>query len=233
MKKVVILQSNYIPWKGYFDLIHDADLFVFYDDVQYTTRDWRNRNRIKTSDGVKWLSVPVNAQRSSLVNEVGISERKWSKQHWETIRHFYSKAPFFKQYRDFFADIYLNNDFTFLSDLNQSIIQRISRDILGITTIFQDSRIYNAGGAKTDRLLDILQKADADIYISGPAARSYIEEDKFKAAGVELTYKEYSGYPDYPQLYDGFDHYVTILDLIFNVGEETPYYIWGWRKNIV
>lgn len=229
MKKVVILQSNYIPWKGYFDLIHDADLFIFYDDVQYTTRDWRNRNKIKTIDGTKWLTIPVTANRSSLIDEVNIFDEKWSKKHWETIKHFYSKTLFFKQYKSFFENIYFRK-YTLLSEFNQYMIKQISKEILKINTEFQDSRIYYADGTKTDRLLDILEKADADLYISGPAAQSYIEEEKFQTAGIKLIYKNYSGYPKYPQLYGEFNHFVSILDLIFNVGSDAPYYIWGWRE---
>lgn len=230
MKKVVILQSNYIPWKGYFDLIHDADLFVFYDDVQYTARDWRNRNKIKTADGAKWLTVPVVANRTSLINEVTIFEEKWRKKHWETIKHTYGTTPFLKQYKDFFEHVYMEQLFATLSDLNQYMIKLISKEILGINTEFQDSRMYQASYMKTDRLLDILQKADANVYISGPAARTYIEEEKFKAAGIKLIYKDYSGYPEYPQMHGEFNHFVTVLDLIFNVGSDAPYYIWGWRS---
>ena len=230
MKKVVILQSNYIPWKGYFDLINDADLFVFYDDVQYTDRDWRNRNKIKTVDGTKWLTVPVVANRTSLINEVTIFEEKWRKKHWETIKHTYGTTPFFKQYKDFFEHTYMEQLFETLSDLNQYMIKQISKEILGINTEFQDSRMYQANGMKTDRLLDVLQKAGADVYISGPTARSYMEEEKFQDAGIKLVYKNYSGYPEYPQLHGEFNHFVTVLDLIFNVGSDAFYYIWGWRS---
>ena len=229
METIVILQSNYIPWKGYFDLIHDADLFVFYDDVKYTKNDWRNRNNIKTESGTKWLTISIESHSSQKICEVKFKEPRWNIKQWETIKQFYSKAPFFKQYKEFFEDIYLIQSYNGLSDLNQSIIKRISREILGINTVFQDSRIYNAVGTKTDRLLDIIKKTNCSTYVSGPAAKSYLEENAFKESGIELIYKNYDGYPEYPQLGEAFNHNVTILDLIFNVGPEAPYYIWGWR----
>jgi hypothetical protein len=229
MKKVAILQSNYIPWKGYFDIINDVDLFIFYDDVQYTKNDWRNRNKIKTNDGIKWLTIAVESNLSTKICEVTFKEPRWNIKQWETIKQFYKKAPFFKQYKDFFESIYLNQTYSTLSEFNQQLIQKISADILGIDTEFQDSRIYNASGAKLDRLIDLLNKANTNLYVSGPAAKDYIEDEKFKANNIQLVYKDYAGYPEYHQLYGEFNHFVTILDLIFNVGPDAPYYIWGWR----
>jgi hypothetical protein len=117
-----------------------------------------------------------------------------------------------------------------LSELNQFIIKEISKQILGITTKFEDSRDYYAVGTKQDRLMDILIKTNADEYISGPAAKDYIIEDRFIEAGIKLIYKDYANYPVYNQLFPPFDPYVTILDLIFNTGKEAPFYIWGWKN---
>ena len=230
MKKVVILQSNYIPWKGYFDIIHDADLFVFYDDVQYTKNDWRNRNRIRTPDGTKWLTIDIESHLTQLICEVKFKIKRWNIKQWETIKQFYGKTPFFKQYRPFFEELYLVKDYESLSDFNQYTIQQIAGEILGIKTKFSDSRIYEKNKKRTDRLIDILMQTGASAYISGPIAKNYIEKDKFIDAGISLIYKDYTGYPEYPQPYEGFDHYVTILDLIFNVGTDAPWYIWGWRE---
>lgn len=227
--KVAILQSNYIPWKGYFDIIHDVDLFIFYDDVQYTKNDWRNRNKIKTESGEKWLTIAVESHLANRIYEVSFKEKRWNIKQWETIKQFYGKAPFFKQYKGWFEYLYLEKPYETLSEFNQHMIKAISKEILHINTEFQDSRVYHASGQKTDRLLDILKKVSAAVYVSGPAAKAYIEAGKFSENNIQLIYKDYSDYPEYPQLYGEFDHYVTILDLIFNVGVNAPYYIWGWR----
>lgn len=230
MKKVAIIQSNYIPWKGYFDIIHDVDLFIFLDDVQYTVRDWRNRNKIKTPQGLRWLSVPVGADRDRLIHQVEILDDGWAKKHWETIKYSYSKTPHFKSYREFFEYVYLELAWTNLSELNQFLIKRISREFLNIETEFRDSREFVAQGEKTDRLLDLLIKAGATFYLSGPSAKSYIDDSKFRAAGMELAYKDYSHYPEYPQPFPPFEHAVSILDLLFNCGPDAPNYVWGSRK---
>lgn len=229
MKKAAIIQSNYIPWKGYFDVIHDVDLFIFLDDVQYTVRDWRNRNKIKTAQGLRWLTVPVGADRNRLIHEVEIADDGWNTTHWETLKQNYSKSPYFKLYREFFEQVYLGTKWLNLSELNQYLIKKISRDFLGIETEFVDSRELTASGSKQDRLIDLLLKTGADYYLSGPAARDYIDEKGFAEAGIELQYKDYSGYPEYPQLYPPFEHGVTILDLLFNCGPSSAEFIWGWR----
>lgn len=230
MKKVAIIQSNYIPWKGYFDIIHDVELFIFLDDVQFTVRDWRTRNKIKTPRGLRWLSVPVGSDRNRLIHEVQIIDDVWYKSHWEMIKENYSKSPYFRHYRGFFENLYMERKWNNLSDLNQHMIQTISKDFLGIRTEFKDSREFLAVGEKTKRLLDILTKAGGDHYLSGPAAKDYIEEEQFKELGIGLHYKDYSGYPEYPQPYPPFEHGVTILDLLFNCGPDSSYFIWGWRE---
>lgn len=229
MKTVVILQSNYIPWKGYFDLIHDADEFIFYDDVQFTSRDWRTRNRIKTPNGVEWITVPVGADRERLICEVEIKDASWQLKHWKTIQQNYGKCPHFNRYKAYFEDVYLGKKWGNLSELNQSLIRTISRDLLGIATEFHDAREYHASGQKLDRILELVTKAEADCYISGPAAKDYIEPARFADLGVELVWKDYSGYPEYPQRFASFEHGVSIIDLLFNAGPDAGWYIWGWR----
>ena len=137
--RVAINQSNYIPWKGYFDLIHDVDLFVFFDDVQYTNRDWRNRNKIKSPNGLFWLSIPVGSNRKRLINEVEINESKWQGLHWKSIMQFYARAKYFFEYKNFFEEIYLGHQWKNLSELNQHLIVNISKEYLGIKTEFANS----------------------------------------------------------------------------------------------
>lgn len=230
MRKVAVLQSNYIPWKGYFDIIHDVDLFIFYDDVQFTKNDWRNRNRIKTPNGPHWLTVPVGQGHQRLICEVTLDDPLWAEKHLKTLRQYYSKAPFFHVYSAFLDEVYLNRRWATLSELNHYLIMTIAREFLGIDTQFADSRTYQVRGKRGDRLLDLLTQAGADSYLSGPAARNYIVPEEFTAAGIVLDFKDYAGYPDYPQFHPPFDHAVSILDLLFHVGPDAPWYIWGWRE---
>ncbi len=230
MKRVVSLQSNYIPWKGYFDLVHDADLFIFHDDLQYTRHDWRNRNKIKTPEGAQWLTIPVGPRESRLICQVSIDNSAWQANHWSQITQHYGKRPFFSRYKSFFDEFFLGQAWNNLSNLNQYLIRGISKEFLNLKTEFDDSRNYDLAGHKLDRLLELLGKAGSDLYISGPAAKDYIDPSRFAAAGIELRWKDYSGYPAYAQRFPPFEHGVSILDLLFNVGPDAPWYIWGWRE---
>lgn len=227
MKKVAVLQSNYLPWKGYFDLIHDVDLFVFYDDVQFTKNDWRNRNRIKTAQGTQWLTVPVGASLDRLICEVRLEDSRWQARHWKTILQSYSRAPHFSMYRDFFEDFFMRRRWASLSEMNQYLIKAIAAQFLGVRTEFRDSREFAVSGAKLDRLLSLLSKVGATHYFSGPAAKAYIDESRFSDAGIRLTYKDYSAYPAYPQLYPPFEHPVSVIDLLFSCGARSAELIWG------
>ncbi len=229
--KAAVLQSNYIPWKGYFDIIHDVELFVFYDDVQFTKNDWRNRNLIVTAQGPRWLSIPVGQSLSRLVCEVRLADPSFQRKHFETLRANYARAPYFAQYKPFLEHVYLERTWETLSELNHYLITRIASDFLGCKTRFADSRDYPTHGARQERLLSLLTAVGAERYVSGPAAKDYIVEKDFADAGVALIWKDYAGYPAYPQQYGGpFAHGVSILDLLFNTGDDAPYYIWGWRE---
>lgn len=227
-KRVAILQSNYIPWKGYFDIIHDVDELIFLDDVQYTRQDWRNRNRIKTAQGVRWLTIPVGTDLNRRICDVELPADDWGEKHWRQIEQSYAAAPHFETHRDALEDFYLRRKWRTLSELNQEMIRTLSQQ-LGITTVFRDSREFTAQGRGQERVLELLQHAGANVYVSGPAAKAYIEPWRFDEAGIELRWKDYSGYPEYPQLYPPFVHEVTVLDLIFHTGPDAPWFIWGWR----
>jgi len=227
--KCVILQPSYIPWRGYFHQIQKADIFVFYDDVQFDRRGWRNRNQIKTPHGLQWLTIPVYSKRHQIeqtpINNIHICwDTPWSKKHWSTIQNAYSKAPYFKQYRDRIQSWYAQKP-ELLSDFVIDITLSLA-EILGLNNkIFLRSSSLSVDGTKTDRLLAILAKVGATHYISGPSARNYIEEQKFREAGITLEYMEYH-YPDYPQLYLPYTPFVSILDLLMMVGDDAPRYIW-------
>ncbi|SRR5258706_6945681 len=221
-KIVAIVQSNYIPWKGYFDLINSVDEFILLDDVQYTRRDWRNRNKIKTQSGAKWITIPVEVKGKYLqkVNETKISDKGWNRQHWETIRTNYAHAPYFRQYKQFFEDLYLSCDSSLLSEINWHFLDRISK-LLQINTRICWSSEYQLSMGKNERLISLCQQAGAIHYISGPLAKDYLDTAAFAAEGIAVTFIDYSGYPEYPQLYPPFDHAVSIVDLILNAGPDT------------
>ncbi|MFN8625152.1 MAG: WbqC family protein [Candidatus Binatia bacterium] len=231
MKRVAISQSNYIPWKGYFDLIHDVDVFLFYDDVQFTNRDWRNRNLVKMPGGPRWLTIPVGANRDRLIRDVTVDDPRWQRKHWRTLVQWYGKAPFFGDYAPFLAEIYLEREWRTLSALNQFLIQRIAREFLGMRTPLHRTCEFPGTGRNQERLLSLLQAVGADVYISGPAAKAYLDEARFREHGIHVIWKDYTGYPEYPQFHPPFQHAVTILDLLFHTGPDAPFYIWGWRES--
>ncbi len=218
MKKVVILQPNYIPWKGYFDMIGMVDQFIFFDDVQYTRSDWRNRNKIKTPKGASWLTIPVGKHYDK-INETIIKDPNWAKSHWSSIKQAYGKAKYFKEYKDVFENFYLNTTEKYLCNVNYELIAIIN-DILNIKTKILWSSDFDLIEGKTARLVDLIQQAGGTEYLSGPAAKNYIEADLFEAANIKLSWMDYSGYPEYTQLHPPFEHRVSILDLIFNEGPD-------------
>ncbi|AEA67783.1 WbqC family protein [Pseudomonas brassicacearum] len=222
MKKVAILQSNYIPWKGYFDIIASVDEFILYDDMQYTRRDWRNRNQIKTPQGLQWLTVPVlvKGKYHQKIRETEIDGTEWAAAHWKSLVQNYSRAPHFHEIAKWLEPLYLNTSYTHLSILNQRFIQAIC-DYLNITTRISHSWDYKQVDGKTERLAELCVQAGATEYVSGPSAKNYVDEQIFEAMNIKLTWFDYAGYPDYPQLWGEFTHGVTILDLLFNCGKDS------------
>lgn len=223
---VAVAQSNYLPWRGYFDLIHKVDLFVFYDDVQFTKNDWRNRNIIKSAQGTKWLSIPVGGNIRRLICEVEINDSKWQENHWRTLQYFYQKAPHFELFKDFFEAFFMRERWVKLSDLNQYLIKTISTEFLGIETSFVDSRRFSIKGTRQDRLLDLLTQIGATKYVSGPRGKNYLENSAFENRGIALEFMDYSSFPEYPQFGNAFDGHVSIVDLLFQCGHDSSKYIW-------
>ncbi|QZT37269.1 WbqC family protein [Halosquirtibacter xylanolyticus] len=227
MKKIAILQSNYIPWKGYFDLINMVDEFIIYDEVQYTKQDWRNRNIIKTPHGTKWLTIPCSIKHKSTqqIDQTIVSNNDWRKKHVSLLKQHYKKSPFFKQVMPWLEDVYFSNNDQRISAINIHFIEAICKQ-LNITTPIVKSDIYPSNGDKNHKLIQICQLAEANQYLCGPAAKVYIDTELFLSHGVELEWMDYSNYPEYDQLYSPFTHQVTILDLMFHVGiEDTPKYL--------
>jgi hypothetical protein len=225
-KAVAILQSCYIPWKGYFDLINMVDEFILYDDMQYTRRDWRNRNVIKTPSGPRWLTIPVEAKGRyyQKINEARVSGNDWREKHWKSILHNYSRAEFFGYYSTVFEELYLRSRETLLSLINYSFIRAIN-GILGIDVKISWSSDYTLVGERTERLVDLCRQTKAGRYVSGPSAKAYIDEELFANENIRLVWMDYSGYPEYRQLYPPFTHEVSIIDLIFNEGPGAPQFM--------
>lgn len=231
MKTVAIVQSSYIPWKGYFEIIHDVDEFILFDDVQYTRRDWRNRNQIKTKDGLKWLTIPVAVRGNyhEAIHRIQVADDSWRDHHWNMLQHAYSKAPFFELYRNRLEQLYRDMQEESLSRINYRFIREVM-EILGLDTKLSWSMDYGpASGRKTERLIALCKAANATRYVSGPSARSYIGHQAFERAGIELKYMQFDEYPEYEQLHPPFCHKVSVLDLIFMRGSGAGESIWGWR----
>ncbi|WP_076998625.1 WbqC family protein [Variovorax sp. KK3] len=226
MKSIAIVQSNYIPWKGYFDLIARVDEFVLYDDMQYTRRDWRNRNQIKTPQGPQWLSVPVmvKGKYHQSIRDTEIDGTDWASRHWKALVQNYRRAPHFDAIASWLEPLYAEGRFTHLSELNRATLVAICA-YLGVDTVISDSASYAMAEGKTERLAHLCRQAQAQEYISGPSARDYLDEKVFADMGVRVGWFDYAGYPEYPQLWGEFTHGVTILDLLFNCGPESHRYM--------
>ncbi|MBC7810365.1 MAG: WbqC family protein [Burkholderiales bacterium] len=226
-KRVAIVQSNYIPWKGYFDLINMVDEFILFEDAQYTRNDWRNRNRIKSANGPIWLTIPVqiSGRFGQRIRDAQVSNSMWATKHWKSILASYSRAPHFHLYRNTFETLYVQmSEETYLSEINEGFIRAICR-MLNIQTRISRTSNYELLNGKTERLISLCQQAGATAYISGPAAQVYLDEPQFAAAGIALSYMNYDDYPTYNQLYPPFEQSVSVIDLLFNQGPEAGKYM--------
>jgi len=227
--KVVILQPSYIPWRGFFHQIALADVFVFYDDVKYDKNGWRNRNRIKTQSGSRWLTIPVLTggveTNHTPINQIPVDWSKdWTRVHWNTLTTSYARAPYFDHYSDELKQFYEDRPIL-LTDITIPMTIWAAQK-LGIqhTRFMRSSDIPGITGQKTERLIQILTYLGCTTYISGPSARDYIETERFEAAGIDLKYMAYN-YPEYPQLYPPYDPQVSILDLLLMTGPKALSFI--------
>ena len=224
VKRVAILQSCYIPWKGYFDLINSVDEFILYDDCQYTRQDWRNRNRIKTDIGTRWLTIPVKVDGlyQQRLDETRIADPSWSERHWDILRQAYRKTSGFKELGDEIEPVYRElSAEPRLSAVNRRLLEAAC-GILGIRTKLTWSTDYAVSGASTERVVGLCEQASAAVYLSGPRGRDYLDEERFRDAGIELEYFDYEGYPKYEQPHPPFQHNVSIVDLLFSAGRSAP-----------
>lgn len=221
MKKVAIVQSNYIPWKGYFDMIASVDEFILFDEMQYTRRDWRNRNKIKTPQGLQWLTVPVRVKGKfhQTINETEIEGSDWAGDHWRSLVANYRRAPHFSLVSAWLEPHYQPMTETSLSVLNERFLRAICVR-LDIDTPITRCEHYGMIEGKSERLADLCLSAGATTYVSGPAARDYLDYQPFESRGIAVEWFDYARYPEYPQLWGHFEHGVSALDLLFNCGPD-------------
>ncbi len=225
-KNIVITQSNYIPWKGYFDALQIADEFILYDDVQYTKRDWRNRNKIKTPQGLQWLTIPVEVKGKYFqsIKDTKVSDARWRAKHWKTIKANYSKAEYFRELEDTIANLYTEKS-TYLSEINHRFITNISA-LMGFSAQVRFSSEFQLVEGKTERLIDLCKQLGGTDYYTGFSAKNYLDEALFRQESIRLHYFDFTNYPTYPQLHGAFEHHVSIIDLLLNVGAyEAPSFL--------
>lgn len=231
-RTVVVTQSNYLPWRGWFDMVRQSDALVLLDSVQFTRRDWRNRNRIKTAQGLAWLTVSVEAKGKfdQAVDETRISDASWAEAHLRSLALAYARAPHFAgtfpwieaQLRAVAAE-------PLLSRVNEALIRGFCAR-LGIgVPIVRDGELLPReslpGLNPSERLAALAEAAGGTRYVSGPAAKAYLDPAPFARRGIEVAWMDYSGYPDYPQLWGSFEPAVSVVDLMLNMGEDAPRYL--------
>jgi hypothetical protein len=224
--RISIIQSCYVPWRGFFDLIGRCDEYVIFDHVQYVKGHWHNRNRIKTTAGPKWLTIPVisKGRREQTIDAVEVRQ-PWAEKHWRAIELAYRRAPYFDAMAPRVRGWYERAaKEALLTEINVLFLREIAA-LLGLATRFVRDVEYPAQGTKTERLLAILHAAGADTYLSGPSAKAYLDVPLLAGAGIAVEWMSYENYPQYPQLHGQFEPAVSVLDLLFNVGPDTPRYL--------
>lgn len=220
--RIVVLQPGYLPWLGFFDQMARCDKFVLYDDVLYDRNGWRNRNRIKTPNGVQWLTVPVLLSEHDgqpRIRDVRIDNRgPWARKHLAAMQQSYGRAPHFTGVFERLHGL-LSRPWEWLVELDVAMIEEL-RDLLGLSTTLALASELGVVGERNDRLLAICARLGASDYLTGDAARSYLDEAAFAQAGVQVEYQEYT-HPVYPQLHGPFEPYLSVVDLLVNCGPQS------------
>jgi hypothetical protein len=223
-KIIGIVQPNYIPWKGYFDMIRSVDEFILLDDVQYT-HDWRNRNLIKTKHGLKWLTIPVKAMSlHTRISEVRVANTSWRRKHWNAIVHSYARAKYFDLYEQRLKELFLHHDEMSITEINHAFLVEINT-WLNISTPLTLSSTYHTEGRKNEKILHLCKRTNATAYLTGPSAAVYLNKNILNDAGIEVRWMDYSDYPEYQQRFPPFEHRVSILDLVLNEGPHALNYL--------
>jgi hypothetical protein len=226
---VVIQQPTYLPWMGYFDLVAQADIFVFLDSVQFERRSWQSRNRLRSAAGQPfWLTVPVEkAPRETIIRDIKIVRREldWTRKHLNSIKMSLGRAAFYETYRHI-VDDWINHDVLLLSELNIALITDIAR-LLGFTPLFVRSSDLAVAGRKASLIMDICKLLGATRYYSAQGSSGYLSEDAFRCEGIDLEYQSWQ-HPEYKQAGKGFVSHLSVIDALTNIGaEQTRAFILG------
>lgn len=224
MTTVAIMQPTYLPWLGYFDLIASSQIFVFLDDVEFSRQSWQQRNRIKTSTGVQWLTVPVirKGRSTQKIKDVLINlNAAFHIKHIKTIKQYYSKAPYWERYSDEFSMI-LNKQHEYLVELNLDLIGWFCQELGIVTKTIRSSQMNNVENVgKVERLVNICRYLGADHYLSPAGSKDYIDKNNlFINSGIKLSYQNYI-HPTYYQLFSDFIPNMSAIDLLFNEGNNS------------
>jgi hypothetical protein len=218
------MQSSFLPWRGYFDLIEDVEVFYLYDDVAFVYESWRNRNRIKTEHGCEWITVPVQHEppQPTIDNALIVKDHKWAKKIINKLTTAYCRAPYFNDFAPAIFTV-LKKEHKTVSLLNEALL-RIICEALCIRTEIRHTRPLGAVGKGEDRVFDLMKKAGITFLVNGPTAEAYSTHERYRENGIGLAYKTYD-YDPYPQLYGEFEPQVTVLDLLFNTGPRASAYL--------
>ena len=229
MRTAVVTQSNYLPWRGWFDMLRQADVLVLLDSVQYTRRDWRNRNRIKTAQGPAWLTVPVEVKGRyhQAVDETRIMGTAWAAEHLRAIALAYRRAAHFDaEFPWIERALTAAAQEPLLTAANESLIRAVMARLGLDRPVLRDAALLPRetlpGLDPSERLAALAEAAGAKRYLSGPAAKAYLDPAPFERRGIEIAWMDYGGYPEYPQPWGGFEPAVSVIDLILNTGDEAP-----------
>ena len=218
MSVVAIHQPNYVPWAGYFYKIAASDTFVFLDDVQFTKGGFINRNKIKTSQGVKWLSIPVHSRLGWSIRDVRWSNFNWAEKHIKTLRAAYGKAPFFEETCSWMTKMLFTEQADNVAELNIRIIKSLSEQLnLGCT--FRCSSEFIVSKERDVRLMELTRLVGGDVYLSGYGGAKYQDRKVFERVGINVKYYDFA-LPEYSQLWGEFESGLSILDVLFNCGFE-------------
>lgn len=231
-RTVLITQSNYLPWRGYFESFRQADQVVLLDSVQFTRRDWRNRNKIKTPQGAAWISIAVEnkGRFAQSIDETRIADPAWADTHRRAISLAYRRAAHFSTVWPWLDDLLASvAQMPLLTDVNEALLRGICSRLGIATPICRCTdllpRDVMSGMDPSERLAALAEKVSAARYVSGPAAKAYLDHEPFARRGIEVGWADYSGYPEYQQLWGPFEPAVSIVDLMLNLGEEAPQYL--------
>lgn len=229
---VVVTQSNYLPWRGFFDLLRSADEVVLLDSVQYTRRDWRNRNRIKTPNGLSWLTIPVEAKGryDQAINETRIADSAWAANHIRSIEFAYRRAAHFDSVAPWLFGLMsgLAKE-PLLSAVNERLLRALCERLGIVVPLMRCTDLLDAEALRfmnpTGRILALAKARGATRYLSGPSAQEYLDVDAFSREGIEVAWMDYRNYPEYPQLWGAFEPSVSVVDLLLNTGDEAQHFL--------